>query len=275
MQDSLNYSNSLVRDKQAKMRDFIRQTGQDKDYFREQNYPKENYRNNLTFSANSGNIETERAISFKKVDKAIEYAKNKLSVSADALSVLPVEKVNVILKHISRLYAKMPVLDGFVDEIILEKMSEIAKASIKWVDNKPLIRLKLSSSIFIGRSIDEIESFIDDAVKNKDFSPKEGLYGVLKHEFAHMTEYLYTLKRYNYLQEDVSKSLDKFEFAKQVKELALKNCDLEDNELVIKNYIGKYAVENPAEFIAEAYSSTADNQLVNETKRILKRKWGI
>ena len=257
------------------MRDFITQTGQDRDYFREQNYPKENYRNNLTFSANSGNIETERAISFKKVDKAIEYAKNKLSVSADALSVLPVEKVNVILKHISRLYAKMPVLDGFVDEIILEKMSEIAKASIKWVDNKPLIRLKLSSSIFIGRSIDEIESFIDDAVKNKDFSPKEGLYGVLKHEFAHMAEYLQTLKRYDYSPEDVSKSLSDFEFAKQVKELALKNCNLEDNELVVTNYLSIYAFKNPAEFVAEAYSSTADNKLVNETKRILKRKWGI
>ena len=42
MQDSLNYSNSLVKDRQAKMRDFIRQTGQDRDYFREQNYSKEN-----------------------------------------------------------------------------------------------------------------------------------------------------------------------------------------------------------------------------------------
>ena len=56
MQDSLNYSNSLVKDKQAKMRDFIRQTGQDRDYFREQNYPKENRRNSLTFFKNSSNI---------------------------------------------------------------------------------------------------------------------------------------------------------------------------------------------------------------------------
>lgn len=231
--------------------------------------------NGLTSVANSGKIETERAISFKKVDKAIEYAKNKLSVSADALSTLPVEKVNVILSHISRLYAKMPVLDGFVDEIVLEKMSEIAKASIKWNDGKPLVRLKLSSSIFSNRSIDEIEFFIADAVENKDFSPKEGLYGVLKHEFAHMAEYSYTLKRYNYSQTDVSKSLDNFEFARQVKELALKNCGLEDNDAVIRNYISKYAIESPAEFIAEAYSSTADNKLINETKRILKRKWGI
>lgn len=48
MQDSLNYSNSLVKDRQAKMRDFIRQTGQDRDYFREQNYCKVNYSNKYT-----------------------------------------------------------------------------------------------------------------------------------------------------------------------------------------------------------------------------------
>ena len=41
------------------MRDFIRQTGQDRDYFREQNYPKENRRNSLTSSENSGKMETE------------------------------------------------------------------------------------------------------------------------------------------------------------------------------------------------------------------------
>ena len=44
MQDSLNYANSLVKDKQAKMRDFIKQTGQDRDYFREQNYGNVDYR---------------------------------------------------------------------------------------------------------------------------------------------------------------------------------------------------------------------------------------
>ncbi len=38
MQDSLNYANDTVKRKQAKMRDFISQTGQSRDYFREQNY---------------------------------------------------------------------------------------------------------------------------------------------------------------------------------------------------------------------------------------------
>lgn len=40
MQTALTHSNSVVKDKQAKMREFIRQTGQQRDYFREQNYGK-------------------------------------------------------------------------------------------------------------------------------------------------------------------------------------------------------------------------------------------
>lgn len=40
MQTALTHSNDVVKDRQAKMRDFIRQTGQQRDYFREQNYGK-------------------------------------------------------------------------------------------------------------------------------------------------------------------------------------------------------------------------------------------
>ena len=48
MQDSLNYANSALKNKQAKMRDFIKQTGQFRDYSREQNYGR------VTYSKNSG-----------------------------------------------------------------------------------------------------------------------------------------------------------------------------------------------------------------------------
>ena len=53
MQDSLNYANSLVKDRHKKMRDFIRQTGQNRDYFREQNYGKVDYANqtNINYMA--------------------------------------------------------------------------------------------------------------------------------------------------------------------------------------------------------------------------------
>ena len=58
MQDSLNYTNDVVKKKQAKMRDFISQTGQKRDYFREQNYADKNIKNSLTSLKNNGIIES-------------------------------------------------------------------------------------------------------------------------------------------------------------------------------------------------------------------------
>ena len=48
MQKALAYSKSDVSDKQAKMRDFINQTGQQRQYFREQNYGRVAYSNDST-----------------------------------------------------------------------------------------------------------------------------------------------------------------------------------------------------------------------------------
>ena len=59
LKSALDYSNEQVRKKQAKMRDFINQTKQDRDYFREQNYGK------VIYTKNNGNPLT----SAKKYDK--------------------------------------------------------------------------------------------------------------------------------------------------------------------------------------------------------------
>ena len=67
---------------------------------------------------------------------------------------------------------------------------------------------------------------------------------------------------------------DEFELAKQIMHTALLNCGLDENDTVIQNYLGGYACDNPAEFIAEAFSSTNNNVLVNEVKRLLSKKWG-
>lgn len=60
MKSGSDYANQQIKDKQAKMRDFINQTGQSRDYFREQNYGRvpytKNNGNNLTFPLNNGKI---------------------------------------------------------------------------------------------------------------------------------------------------------------------------------------------------------------------------
>jgi hypothetical protein len=78
MQKALDYSNSLVRDKQAKIRDFINQTGQQRDYFREQNYGRVSYSNGLTSTNSNGKIKTGGKITdknFYKIDYYEEQAK--------------------------------------------------------------------------------------------------------------------------------------------------------------------------------------------------------
>ena len=68
---------------------------------------------------------------------------------------------------------------------------------------------------------------------------------------------------------------DEFELAKQIMHTALVNCGLDENDTVIQNYLGGYACDNPAEFIAEACSNTNKNVLGNEVKRLLSKKWGL
>ena len=73
MQDSLNYANDTVKKKQAKMRDFIKQTSQRRDYFREQNYADKNIGNSLTSAANSGKIESGGKITDSNFIKILEF----------------------------------------------------------------------------------------------------------------------------------------------------------------------------------------------------------
>ena len=236
------------------------------------NIPAETVEN----SGGSGIIkEIERALSFRDMNNAMEYASDKLSLSANAISELPLEKVTAILSNVRQLYKEIPTLDGFIDDIVLVDMNEIAKATLSWSGNKQRVILKLSKGIFGDMSLSEINSFIDDCVKNNIFSSKKGLYGVFKHEFGHFGEYKQTLKKYNHSEEDVGKSLHNYELAKEIMELAFKNCNIEPNIENIKRFLSLYATDNPAEFVSEAYSSDDNNILVKEVKRLLKRKWGI
>lgn len=94
MQEELAYANSLVKVKQAKMRDFINQTGQQRQYFREQNYgrvaysvsddglldkikSKFNKQNSLTSGADKVIIEYNKDLGFKRI-KGIHTQKSDL-----------------------------------------------------------------------------------------------------------------------------------------------------------------------------------------------------
>jgi len=273
-----------LKNNEAKLKDFCRQTGQDRDRFREQvlGFNKSTAqkavhaakKSGLTSGGKDGIINIERPMAAKTFDKAAKYAKEKLNLSIENISELPVEKVNKINDAIWKIYKDVPMIRGSISEVLLEPMSEIASSSMIWREDVPKLRLKLSKELFSNLSIEELENNIQICVESGYFTPKDGLHGVLKHEAIHFAEYIKTLEKYHYQKGAVIKSLDECELAKQIMHTAFINCDLDESKAIIQNYLGEYACENPAEFIAEAFSSTDNNTLVNEVKRLLSKKWG-
>ena len=284
-QAEFDRSARYLKTNEAKLKDFCRQTGQDRDRFREQvlGFNRSTAqkavhaakKSGLTSDGKDGIINIERPMAAKTFDKAAKYAKEKLNLSIENISELPVEKVNKINNTIWEIYKDVPMIRGSIDEILLEPTNKIASASMIWREDVPKLRLKLSKELFSNLSIEELESNIQICVKNGYFTPKDGLHGVFKHEAIHFAEYVKTLEKYHYQKEAVIKSLDECELAKQIMHTAFVNCNLDESKTIIQNYLGEYATENPAEFIAEAFSSTDDNILVSEVKRLLSKKWGI
>lgn len=284
-QAEFDRSARYLKNNEAKLKDFCRQTGQDRDRFREQvlGFNRSTAqkavhaakKSGLTSGGKDGIINIERPMAAKTFDKAAKYAKEKLNLSIENISELPVEKVNKINNTIWEIYKDVPMIRGSISEILLEPTSKIASASMIWRENTPKLRLKLSKELFSNLSIKELENNIQSLVESGWFSPKDGLHGIFKHEATHFAEYIKTLEKYHYQKEAVIKSLDECELAKQIMHTAFVNCGLDESDAVIQNYLGGYACDNPAEFIAEAFSSTDNNVLVNEVKRLLSKKWGL
>ncbi len=284
-QAEFDRSARYLKNNEAKLKDFCRKTGQDRDRFREQvlGFNRSTAqkavhaakKSGLTSGGKDGIINIERPMAAKTFDKAAKYAKEKLNLSIENISELPVEKVNKINDAIWKIYKDVPMIRGSISEVLLEPMSEIASSSMIWREDVPKLRLKLSKELFSNLSIEELENNIQICVESGYFTPKDGLHGVLKHEAIHFAEYIKTLEKYHYQKGAVIKSLDECELAKQIMHTAFINCDLDESKAIIQNYLGEYACENPAEFIAEAFSSTDNNTLVNEVKRLLSKKWGI
>ena len=283
-QAEFDRSARYLKTNEAKLKDFCRQTGQDRDRFREQvlGFNRSTAqkavhaakKSGLTSGGKDGIINIERPMAAKTFDKAAKYAKEKLNLSIENISELPVEKVNKINDAIWKIYKDVPMIRGSISEVLLEPMSEIASSSMIWREDVPKLRLKLSKELFSNLSIEELGNNIQICVESGYFTPKDGLHGVLKHEAIHFAEYIKTLEKYHYQKGAVIKSLDECELAKQIMHTAFINCDLDESKAIIQNYLGEYACENPAEFIAEAFSSTDNNTLVNEVKRLLSKKWG-
>ena len=228
----------------------------------------------LTIIPEGAIIETERGMHFRHFKSASAYMEKKFGVSVSSLEEMPLENLKAVSDCIHKMYRDIPQLKGFIDQVVLIDMTEIAKATVLWHGDEPEILLKLSRDYFSSMSISEIEDAIQAACKENIFSAKSDLYGIFKQESAHFAEFYMTFKKYG-RNAEARASLSRYELASQIAEESFRLCELEQNELNIKRFISKYAKESKAELIAEAYSSEETNAVVQKIKHILKKKWGI
>lgn len=210
----------------------------------------------------------QRAISSTNTKAADSWAKSHLKVQKTNYTKQDIKAVNKVNRALQRLYKEYPQLEGFVDEIKFTKQmgaTEVAKASISIKDNKPYACLKLNPLFF--EDVKTVNKLIEQQVSKKRWSPKRGLYGILKHEMVHMLTFQETISMYDTVEE-AWKHIEKMSLCKKVKMLALETCNLTDEYVTIINNISIYASVNADEFVAEAISSSKKSKLSKMVEKI-------
>ncbi|MGV3144941.1 hypothetical protein [Streptococcus parasuis] len=139
--------------------------------------------------------------------------------------------------------------------------------------------LKLNRQHFQNPEI--IQKLIDVRVADGEWTPKNGIAGILEHELIHLREYKAIVKRHgtltgantDYQKSKIRKAFSDNELPKEIKETALKNLQISDENAIIESRLGKYATENAAEFVAEAYSDANNSEIAIEVRRLVDKKW--
>lgn len=199
MQDSLNYSNSLVKDKQAKMRDFIRQTGQDRDYFREQNYGRIDYKKNSQDKPVSFTIDEENMQNYKPVELDESTQRNIIrhSNAGYAVEIHAFKAKNT--KNNIYISDKAKVKPKFQHEvdIRLSKAYELLNAENE--NNKPLVCIISGQEMNTTTSaaynaiqnvlyINEMMIDIEENMEDTGFACPDSKYSTLLHECIHWSD---------------------------------------------------------------------------------------
>ncbi len=220
------------------------------------------------------------AIKQKTVGEAENWAKKTLGVPRVNYSGQSVDVANEINKSLSKIFKEYPILNSFVDDIKFGSIPAVAQASLRHRNGRITAGLTFNPNHI--SDIAGIDQMIKNNVSIQNWSPKNGLYGITKHEAAHLAEYALTLKRYGvtktgsptYDLQPAWNALQRSEVSTEVKTEALIACNLQDDYDIIKNNLSEYANYNDREFLAEAVSEHNPRKLAKAAVAIFKKKLG-
>ena len=244
MQDSLNYANSLVKDKQAKMRDFIRKTGQDRDYFREQNYSKStDSKKIVSLTFNSGNSQYYKPVELDKNKPENIIRKTNFGYTTEIKAFKTKSTINNI--YISD---KVKIKPKFLHEIDTRLSKVYKMLNSKNQNNKPLVCIISSQEmntnapatynavqnvLYINEKIMDIENMKE----NTGFVCPENKYSTILHECIHWSD----AENYRQNHGQITNENYRTEYLPKLQKQCKKSLD----KLIKKGYnisdIGEYA----------------------------------
>lgn len=212
------------------------------------------------------------------INKRLYRKYNIDSKTTTDLSIDTLKSVNETLDNLLRKHKGIkPYLKkvNFVDNL----GNTTACAGMRFNRGKLELSLKLNKEQFKNSEL--IKNTINSRLSDGEWTLKTGVGGILQHEFVHLLEYKAIVKRYGSLnginndkqKRNIRNAFLRCELAKEIKKTALNNLNIADNNAIIESILSKYATENEAEFVAEAYSDESNSNIAIEVRRLIDKKW--
>ena len=218
----------------------------------------------------------------KTIKEAENWAVTNLNLKEVSYKGIGLDVANYVNKSMSEIYNEYPMLKGFVQNIRTDgRIKAVASAALSLKNGGINTKLNLSNKYLSDlKSIDEMISI---CVEDKWWTPKDGVKGIIKHEMGHMIEYALTMKRYGFIDTDLTiidtsmvneafKAINNGEISKDIKLKALSNLKILNTKQNIIDNLSEYGYSNTREFLAEAVSENNPRSLSKETVKLLKEK---
>jgi hypothetical protein len=193
---------------------------------------------------------------------------------------IPAEVLKEINNELAKILNEYPQLQGVIQQVKVSTAKDAGTAafSVKYKGGKIITTLILSSDDL--KSLDNIVKIIEKEVAIRNWTPKDGVGGIIRHEMAHALEFIQTFieKGVDFTSVDVNGMVDRHfafeafgdhEVADRVVHQALKNLGMRYGEWVdLCEYAYKGGI---GEAFAEAMSDASEQELSKEIVKLTGR----
>lgn len=219
----------------------------------------------------------------KDVKEAEDYAIHELGFASASYKGLDIDGANTLNRAMKKVFERYPEIQGFAGRIQAKDTDKfVAQAVLEYTDGKIQSSLNISTKYYQS---DQLSDIIKASVDAKHWPPGTNAESIFVHEFGHLLEYAYALKKRGAWVGELTPpdevqliwaSIQNGTLSKEIRTNALKNLQIAETTENIKNELSGYANKNSKEFLAESFAEAEGTpkprRLAVEAIRLLREK---